>query len=77
MSPETVNMVQFILQATIILGGMIWTVSKIRSTTEVLNNTILHLTQAITKLELAQAQLVEKLFEHESRISVLEASETK
>ncbi len=63
-----------ILLELIILAVVgVWAVGKIKSTTEVLTNTIKLLTGAVTKLEETISEIQKQLADHKAKIAVLES----
>lgn len=62
----------FLCQTIGLICGAVWIVGSIKSTTAVLNNTILNLKEAMQGLEKALNRIYEIQNEHETRITVLE-----
>ncbi len=66
------SLVAFIFQIAGVIAGGVWIVGSIKSTTAVLNNTILNLKEAMGNLVKALDRINEIQHEHETRISLLE-----
>lgn len=67
-----VPMLAFILETVIIIIGGVWTVASIKSTTEILNNTIQSLKETVVALKITLDEIDKKQDDHETRIRILE-----
>lgn len=62
-----------LLEAAVILGGVVWAVAEIRGTTRELRQSIDNLSEHINKLDTTLNEVEKRGHDHETRIRLLEA----
>ena len=67
-------LVALCLEVVIVAAGAVWAVGRIKTTTEVLSETMRHLRLAIENLDSLVERLDEKVDDHGERLAVLESS---
>jgi len=66
--------VALVIELVTVMIAAVWAVSKIKTTTEVLSETMKHLRSSIEKLDLLVERIDEKVDAHGERIAALESS---
>ena len=67
-----ISTIALFLQFVSLIVGAVWVVGKIRTTTEVLNNTISNLGKTIERLEVTLLKIETQYISHEVRIAKIE-----
>lgn len=64
--------IAFLVETLMIIIGGVWTVASIKSTTEILNNTIQSLKETVLALKITLDEMDKKQDDHETRLRILE-----
>lgn len=67
-----IQVFSLVINMVVVLSGVVWTVGRIKGTTEVLNETIRNLSNAVTKLEQSVDKIEDSIGKHSERLAVLE-----